>query len=353
MDDTPFGTKPRAPAEGDPRSGKHIWMKCADPVWRKTVKTLFVSGVEGFVGQHLTRLLVDSGYTVVGGVRNRARKLAFEKKFGKALVCDVSDAINVARVIASVQPDGVIHLAGTSQPHVANDEPLEAYQSIVSGWANVLDAVRRTNPRARIVMISSSEVYGNAGNDAQPLTETSPCNPVSTFGALKFAAESIAHTYFENYHLNVSIARPFQALGPNEPVGSFFGWVGQQIAGWDPLTSGSTLEVPDLECRRDILHVHDIARAYQTLLEQGRPNETYNVCSGQTRSVAEIAQAMVRTAGKQINLVAPATEEAPRIHCLCGDNTKLSSLGWQPTRSFDQAITDLIESYAPAGVTVG
>ena len=110
------------------------------------MRTLFVTGAEGFTGRHLVEYLRRRGYEVVGGVRNRARKLALERRQGKAVVCDVSDAITVARAIASVKPDGIIHLAGTARAHEAAVEPLVAYQSIVTGWANVLDAVRRIVP---------------------------------------------------------------------------------------------------------------------------------------------------------------------------------------------------------------
>jgi len=135
------------------------------------VNTIFVTGAEGFLGTHLTRHLRERGYEVVAGVRNRARKLAHERHFGKALVCDVSDAINVARVIAGVRPDGIVHLAGTSHAHEASAEPLTAYQSIVTAWANVLDGVRRARLRTRVIMASTCEVYGNAGGDGQPLHE--------------------------------------------------------------------------------------------------------------------------------------------------------------------------------------
>lgn len=311
------------------------------------MKTLFVSGAEGFVGQQLVKLLVDKGYDVVGGVRNRARKLAFEKQYGKALVCEVGDAINVARVIASVQPDGVIHLAGTSLPHVANDEPLDAYQSIVSAWANVLDAVRRSAPRARTIMVSSCEVYGEAGA-SQSIDESTRCNPTSTFGSLKHAAESIAHTYFDNYHLNVSIARPFGALGPNQPTGTFFGWVADRIVNWNG--SEGALQVPDLDCRRDVLHVLDVARAYVTLLEDGAPNEVYNVCSGESRNVREICDTMIRAAGKRIELQGAGDSTASNT--MIGNGSKLQALGWRPTRSFEQAVTDLVDSYQTAPTPV-
>ena len=99
------------------------------------MRNVLVTGAEGFAGTHLIEFLRGRGVDVVAGVRNRGRKLALERRVGKALVCDVSDAINVARVVAGVKPDGIIHLAGCSRPFSASCEPLEAYQSIVKACA--------------------------------------------------------------------------------------------------------------------------------------------------------------------------------------------------------------------------
>jgi nucleoside-diphosphate-sugar epimerase len=188
------------------------------------VKTVFVTGAEGFTGSRLVEQLLSQRYEVIGGVRNRARKLAFEKSHAKALVCDASDAINVARAIASVKPDAIVHLAGCSQPGMADAAPLEAYQSIVTAWANVLDGARRVAPRTKILLASSCDVYGNAGADGTPLTEEHPLSPVTTFGSLKAAAETIAHTFYRNFKTNVTIARPFPYIGAGlSPAGRHLG----------------------------------------------------------------------------------------------------------------------------------
>ncbi len=312
------------------------------------MKTLFITGAEGFTGQHLVEYLRRRGYEVVGGVRNRARKLAFERKFGKAIVCDVSDAINVARAIASVKPDGIIHLAGVSQPHVANAEPLTAYQSIVTGWANVLDAARRVVPRARILLASSCEVYGDAGTP-RPIGEDTPLNPANTFGALKATAESIAHTFFMNYHTNATIARPFHYTGPGQSDAFFFGAVARRLAEWDPAVHGDKLQLPDLGFQRDVLHVTDVVEAYAYLLEEGRPNEAYNICSGKTHTVREIVEMMARAAGRHVEIADLETndeDDEGHVSWFWGDYGKMrSEFEWEPRFTLEQAVNQLVESY--------
>ncbi|MBU0638419.1 MAG: GDP-mannose 4,6-dehydratase [Planctomycetes bacterium] len=314
------------------------------------MQTLFITGAEGFVGTHLMEHLLQQGYEVVAGVRNRARKLALERRFGRALVCEVGDAINVARVMAAVHPDGIVHLAGTSRPQDAVTEPLTAYQSIVTGWANVLDAARRVVPRARILMVSSCDVYGAAGSDGHRLTEDTPPQPESTFGSLKATAETIAQTFHRDYHLNVTVARPFSHIGAGLSEESYFGAVAKRLAQWELLQDGNELQWPDLACRRDVLHVQDVVEAYEKLLCDGRPNEVYNVCSGQTRTCSEIIEMAMGTAGQTLMLSSLEVEDGSgATPVLCGDNGKLcGELGWQPTRNVDQAIKDLVQSFQSA-----
>jgi GDP-4-dehydro-6-deoxy-D-mannose reductase len=319
-----------------------------------TVKTLFVTGAEGFTGRHLVEYLRRRGYEVVGGVRNRARKLAFERRQGRALVCDVSDAIAVARAVASVKPDGIIHLAGTAQPHAANAEPLVAYQSIVTGWANLLDAARRIVPRARVLLASACDVYGNVEGDERPLTEDTPLNPANTFAALKATAESIAHTFFLNYHTHLTIVRPFHYTGAGQSEDFFFGSVAKRVAEWDPATHGDTLHLPDLSFKRDLLHVSDVVEAYAYLLEEGQPNEAYNVCSGRTWTVREIVEMICRSAGVQVRLAdLPTGDDSGQVRWYCGSNSKMSTqFGWQPRFTVEQAVAELTQCYQPQETAV-
>lgn len=318
------------------------------------MKTLFVTGAEGFTGRHLVEYLRRRGYDVIGGVRNRARKLAYERQYGKALVCDVSDAINVARAVASVKPDGVIHLASTTSTQNANAEPLIAYQSIVTGWANILDAVRRTVPRARVLLASACEVYGHVEGDQRPVTEDTPLNPVNTFGSLKANAESIARTFFLNYQTHVTIVRPFHYIGGGQSDSFFFGAVAGQLAQWDAGAQDHELRLPDLDSRRDLLHVSDVVEAYAYLLEEGRPNEVYNIASGRTWTVREIVEMIARAAGRNVTLSnLPGENDEGQVSWYCGGNGKITSeFGWQPRHTIEQAVAELTESYLPQPVGV-
>jgi GDP-4-dehydro-6-deoxy-D-mannose reductase len=298
--------------------------------------------------------LRQNNYDVVAGVRNRARKLAYERQNGKALVCEVTDAINVARAIASVRPDAVVHLAGSVQPADVGEEPLTAYQTIVTSWANVLDAVRRAVPRAKVVLASACDVYGNAGGDGRALDETTPPAPVSTYGSLKATAETIAHTYHRDYHLDVTIARPFHYTGPGQAERCFFANAARRLMELDPTVGHPTLTLPDLDCRRELLHVDDVVAAYARLLQDGRPNEVYNICAGKLHTCREIIKMMARAAGRSIELADLSTGEGDSsIAALCGNPDKIrNELNWTPTRSVEDAVRDLVGSIQARPATI-
>jgi GDP-4-dehydro-6-deoxy-D-mannose reductase len=316
------------------------------------VHTVFITGAEGFVGSRLLEQLQGRGYEAVAGVRNRARKLGYERRGWRALVCDVADPINVARAIAVVRPDYVLHLGGTSLPADAAAEPLLAFQSTVSACANILDAVRRVVPRAKVVIASAADVYGESAASGRPLTEDAPRQPLSTFGSLKNAAESVAATFFRDYRLNVTIARPFQYLGGHQPERFLFASIARQLSEWDSAPRGAQCAIPDPGYRRDFLHIADVVAAYERLMVDGRPNEAYNICSGELISQADLAGLIAAAAGVDVTFGdATAAPGATPIPTLAGDNTKLrTELRWEPLHPLADAVRELVAGYRAASV---
>ena len=309
------------------------------------MRKIFITGAEGFTGTALLSYLANQNYDVVAGVWNRARKLALERTGYKALVCDVSDAINVARCIASVAPDAILHLAGTSFTQVG-DEPLTSYQTTVTAWANVLDGARRAVPRARLLMVSSAEVYGPAAANGQPVSESTPCQPNSTFGSWTSAAETIAMTFHRDYHVDVMVARPFQMIGMNQPDGSFWHSLAQAVScGVQPGV--------DSNGKFDLLHVSDVAAAYCKLLESGKPAETYNVCSGQLASISDICNMMKSCGLNGTPRSGTQNVGSTPIANLCGSNQKLTGCGWKATQTIESAVRALMETASkPVPATV-
>lgn len=313
--------------------------------------TVLVTGAEGFAGSRLVSRLQKQGLEVITGVRNRARKLIYERRGIRALVCDVADAITTARVIAAAQPDAVAHLAGPSPAEVDRSEPLVAYQSTVTAWANVLDGARRAVPRARVLLVSSAAVYGAETQDGA-VSETFTAKPLGLFGEFKHLAEEVAAVFHRNYQMDVAIARPFRYTGPGEPERFPLGALVRRLAAWDPAIHGRDLPVEGLNIASDWLHVDDLVEAYARILSGGPPHTVYNICSGKTVMFGELVRAMLAELGLELNLT-----EAPQgytVNCpIAGDPGKLGDeLAWSPERTAEAAVRELVRSYRHAAEPV-
>jgi GDP-4-dehydro-6-deoxy-D-mannose reductase len=312
------------------------------------VRTVLVTGAEGFCGRHVAERLRAEGCEVVAGVRNRARKLAHERQGRRAFVCDVTDPITVARVVAATNPDALIHLAGVPFDAVSG-APLEAHRVIVSAWANLLDAVRRSTPRAKVVLASCVHVYGEPTGD-RPLSETDPPHPTTLFGAYLHAAEQTAQAFVREYRMDVTIARAFDVVGPGQPAGSYWGALAQRLSSWHDGTHGREWWLPGLSAQRDICHVEDAAAAYAALMTSGGAGEIYNICSGQVLERREAVTQLAAHLGVHVELRDLPGDSGPAV--LRGDNGRLRSVGWTPTRSAADAIRDLADSYKRAAEPV-
>jgi len=142
--------------------------------------------------------------------------------------------------------------------------------------------------------------------------------------------------------------RPFHYTGAGQSEDFFFGAVAKRLAEWQPTADGSQLQLPDLNLKRDLLHVSDVVEAYAYLLEEGRPNEVYNICSGRTRTVREIVELIIRTTGRDVSVSDLPAENDGQVPWLCGDNGKISrEFGWQPRHTVEQAVAELTHSYLP------
>ena len=110
--------------------------------------------------------------------------------------------------------------------------------------------------------------------------------------------------------------------------------------------SRKSIPVGRLDTRRDFTDVRDVVRAYRSIIANGVSGESYNVCSGEDRSIGELAQALMTASGCTIDLVPDASLQRPSdIPVLRGDNTKIKShTGWEPIVEFERTIRDIVES---------
>jgi GDP-4-dehydro-6-deoxy-D-mannose reductase len=226
------------------------------------------------------------------------------------------------------------------------DAPVEVLRVNVLGTAEVLAAARRVDPTPRILVVSSAEVYGTVTPDQLPLTEQTPPAPVTPYAASKLAAEEVALQAWRGHGQPVVVARPFNHIGPGQSPRFAVAALARRIV--EAQRAGApTMAVGTLESRRDFTDVRDVVRAYRLLLTSGQAGVRYNVCSGQDRSVAEIAACLLDLSGARLILERdPALVRPVDLPVLRGSPARLEAeTGWTPRIPLEATLRDVIDDW--------
>jgi GDP-4-dehydro-6-deoxy-D-mannose reductase len=307
---------------------------------------VLLTGASGFAGPVVAAALAGRGHTVHGFARHPpdpARAPA-----GMAFHAgDVRDAGALARVVAAAAPDAVVHLAAVAAPAAAETDPPLAYAVNLGGTLALLAAVRAQPSRPRLLVVSSSAVYGAVRPAELPLTEDAPLRPLTVYGASKAAAELAALQWGRAYGLDVVVARPFNHTGPGQDPGYVCAALAQQIAAIEAGRQAPVLMVGNVDPVRDLSDVRDMAAGYVALLERGHGGAVYNLCAGEGVSVAEII-AQLRTLAR-VPLRAhidPARRRAHDVERIVGSHDRATAdTGWTPQVPLLETLSRVLDDW--------
>ncbi len=235
------------------------------------------------------------------------------------------------------------HLAAQSDVGRSWTAADETFAINLDGTRSVLEAARAASV-ARVLSVTSADIYGLVGSDDLPLSESAPLRPVSPYAASKAAADMVCLQAYLGYGLGVLRIRSFNHLGPGQSPQFVAPAVAAQIAA-NERSGEDQIRVGNLEPRRDFTDVRDVVRAYRLLAEHGTPGEAYNVCTGTDVSIRELAARLVALATRPMHLRPdPDVQRPVDLPVLRGDNTKLvSATGWRPEIPLDRTLTDLLD----------
>jgi GDP-4-dehydro-6-deoxy-D-mannose reductase len=310
---------------------------------------ILVTGAAGFAGQHLLRVLLEdpssevAGTTLDGsppteGTLSRAER---DRVTWRAL--DVTSEASVGDLLGSGGFDRVYHLAGQSSVGESFANPLATWEVNATGTLRLLSALAQAGERAcRVLVISSAEVYGSVPVEAQPVVESRAPAPVTPYGASKLGAEAVSQQAAAAGSIEVVIARSFNHAGPGQDARFIFPSMARQLAAMGDEGAEPVLRVGNLEARRDFLDVRDVVRAYVQLMESGESGMTYNVCSGESHSLQELVEDLVRISdtGARIE-VDPERFRPVDIPELRGSSERLRALGWKARIPMRRTLEDL------------
>jgi GDP-4-dehydro-6-deoxy-D-mannose reductase len=287
----------------------------------------FITGGRGFVGPWLGQHLEACGDTVtVTGAE-----------------VDITDAVALRDAIGAARPDAVYHLAAQSSVQASWDDPAATFEINTIGTLNVLDAVHRRAPTARVLLVSSVEVYGAVDPADLPLDESARFRPATPYAASKAAAEMAGIQAYLGWGVDVVRARPFTHTGPGQAARFFVASMAQQIV----LAAGAgvtELRTGKLDVGRDISDVRDVVRAYRLLVEKGQAGEVYNVCSGRSVTLDHVVRLLLELAGSDLVVATdPARLRPVDLPDVRGDPTRLrQATGWEPDYPLDQTLLDVL-----------
>jgi NAD dependent epimerase/dehydratase len=306
---------------------------------------VLVTGADGFIGSHLTELLVAAGC--------RVRALSQYNSFNYwgwledinlsnvEVVCgDVRDPNYCREITRDI--DVVFHLAALIAIPYSYIAPDSYVATNVTGTLNICQAAR-DNGCKKIIHTSTSEVYGTA--QYVPIDEKHPLQPQSPYSASKIGADAMAMSFFNAFNLPVIIARPFNTYGPRQSARAVIPSIIVQIA-----SGMKQIKLGDLSPTRDFNYVADTCRGFIALAESNAAGETVNIGSNYEISVRDTLNLIKRLMNSDVEFIAeeqrirPEKSEVFRLWC---DNTKINALtGFKPETDIETGLAKTIEWFS-------
>jgi len=282
------------------------------------MKTVLITGLDGFTGRYVQAELKNNGYKAVG------------------LSSDLTDLNALSAEIEHIQPHAVVHLAGIA--FVGHGNANAFYEVNLIGTRNLLDVLSKHAPDIQsILLASSANIYGNRAEGT--LSEDTPPDPINDYAVSKLAMEQMAHLWADK--LPLFIVRPFNYTG-----------IGQDEVFLIPKIIAhfkekkSVIELGNLDVWREFGDVRSVACIYEKLLTACPAGETLNICTGQTHSLREVVGLCEKITGHKIEIkVNPEFVRTNEVRVLTGDNNRLKNyIGNCETQSLEDTLTWMFSS---------
>lgn len=299
---------------------------------------VLVTGANGFVGRHVLAEMKTAGHT----------PLTFDQKTSPNSITldfegDIADGGFVEQMIRTSRPDAVIHLAGIAFVPIGWVNPEKVMAVNLGGTIHLLEACRKHAPQTRVLVVTSSEVYGREPRP-EAIDENAPLAPANPYAVAKAGADMMALLTACRYEIPVMTARPDNHIGPGQSEDFVAPSFAAQLADMALGRSEPKMQVGNLESERDFMDVRDVARAYRLLVEKGKPGKAYNVASGKPIRIQVILDKLCATAGIQPEVAIDPARYRPADSLPTLDTTRIqSTTGWEPKITLNQTLSDIYQ----------
>lgn len=308
------------------------------------MKKILVTGAGGFIGSHLTELLVKQGFDVKVFVRYNSRNNwgwledSEVKDEVEVITGDIRDYDSVYNALKDCRV--VFHLAALIGIPYSYVSPLAYIKTNIEGTYNILQASKELGLE-QILITSTSETYGTA--QYVPIDENHPMVGQSPYSASKIAADQIAISYYRSFNLPVKIVRPFNTYGPRQSARAIIPTVITQL-----LSGEKQIKLGNLAPTRDLTFVKDTCKGFLEIYKSDKLfGEITNIGMNDEISVVDLVHKITNLMGKEIEIVneeeriRPENSEVERLRC---DNQKLvNNTNWKPDYNLEKGLNETIK----------
>lgn len=312
------------------------------------MKNILITGADGFIGSHLTELLVHEGY--------RVKAFAYYNSFNSwgwldtlpkpvleqiEVFCgDIRDPNGVATAMEGC--DTVFHLAALIAIPFSYHSPDSYVDTNIKGTLNVLQAARRLSIE-RLLVTSTSEVYGTA--QYVPIDEKHPFQGQSPYSATKIGADRLAESFYRSFQLPVTIVRPFNTYGPRQSLRAVIPTIITQLLG-----GKEEIHLGSLSPTRDFNYVKDTVNGFLQIALSGQTvGEEINIATQQEISIGDLTNELIAQINPAARIVCDEERLRPKmseVNRLLGSNEKIRRLtAWAPKYTFSQGIAETVSFF--------
>ena len=304
---------------------------------------VMVTGAAGFVGGHAMTDLRKAGHSVMATVMPGQPTTLPGSDITEAV--DLLDEAGLAGFVARHQPDACMHLAGMAFVPAAWEHPQTAFQVNVIGTINLLEAFRKHAPAARVLAITSAQVYGHQVRSA-PIRESDPPALESLYGLTKWSADVATLMYAQRYGMHTMTARPCNHIGPGQSESFVVSAFARQLIAIAAGQQPNLMQVGNLASEREFTDVRDTVRAYRLILEKGHPGLAYNVATGKMTTIQSLFDQLCAIVGVKPELtIDPKLFRPTDSQPLIDTSRIFDHTGWKPEIDIATTLRDVVEDF--------
>lgn len=312
-------------------------------------KKVVITGITGFAGSHLAEYLVTQPhYEVIGTYNSESslRHIASIKDKVQVEQINMTDAQQVADFIARVKPDLIFHLAALAAASKSFENPAMTINANITMQVNLFEALRQLQMHdCRTLITSSAEVYGKVDAEDLPIDEETPMRPMNPYAVSKIAQDYLGLQYYLSHGLPIIRVRPFNHIGPRQSPQFVVASFAKQIAEIEKGIKPPTMQVGNLQAKRDFTDVRDMIRAYELLIHNGKPGEVYNAGSGRSYAIEDVLHMLIASSTQKLEVQIDKSRVRPiDIPDAVCDNSRLVNLtNWKLTIPLEKSLHDTLD----------